>query len=229
MSRLFTATTGQMLQYVGSMGVTNRPTSILTWVKLTTVSGTKIAAYNNAAGSYMDLDMNSTKFRAVCGQSTGGNAVTTATPTAGVWYPVLLIYDAAGAVKIRAIGESVTGGNAGTFTAESSPNFCIGNDSRQPAVANIDGKISHVAVWDSELSAPDVASILAGAVPSSIDFANLMDYWALTDTSLTGINGRVLAVTGTVAFDADNPAVGSTVLAPPPPGNFPMFNPLFSF
>jgi hypothetical protein len=210
MSRVFTNTTGQMLQYVGSMGITARPVTLFMWVKfVTSLAGSKMLAYNNVSGSYIDIDISATKIRTTATQSSGGSASTTATPSADVWIPVIGIYDGSGVVNTYALTESVAGGNAGTFNAESSPNFCIGNDSRQPAVANINGKIAHVTMWSTALSAGDRTSLLGGAIPSGISSGSLIEYWALTDASLTGVNGRVLAVTGTVNSDTgDNPTVG---------------------
>jgi len=211
MSRVFTNTTGQRLTYTGSMGITARPLTLLAWIKFTSIAGTKMLAYNNVSGSYIDLELQSTKFYTEMQQASGGNASTTGSPSTATWYPVIMIYDGSGNVNIYALGESVTGGFAGTFNAESSPNFCIGGDSRQGAISDIDGKIAHVAMWSSALSSGDRTSLIAGATPSTISSGTLTAYWPLTDTSLVDtVSGKTLSITGTVNSDsADNPTVGA--------------------
>lgn len=215
MSRVFTAATGQHLTYTGSMGITARPVTLFMWIKFATVAATRNAlSYDNTAAANLRITANTGGIiRYSATQTTGGNSTTTGVPSTGTWIPVIGIYDAAGNTDLYAIGESVlNGGSAGAFIAESSPKFSIGCNTYQAAIPSVDAKIAHVTMWSTELDSTDRASLLAAADPATISTGSLIEYWALTDSSLTGTNARVLSVTGTVNNDdADNPTVGATV------------------
>jgi hypothetical protein len=212
MSRVFTAATGQHLTYTGSMGITARPVTLFMWTKFTTVAATRNAlSYDNTSAANMRITANTSGVvRLSVSQTTGANSTTTGVPSTGAWLPIIGIYDAGGNTDLYALGESVlNGGAAGAFIAESSPKFSIGCNTYQAAIPSIDAKIAHVAMWSTELDSTDRAALIAGADPSTISPGSLIEYWALTDASLTGVNGRVLSVTGTVNSDAgDNPTVG---------------------
>jgi len=70
------------------------------------------------------------------------------------------------------------------------------------------GDLASVGLWSTELTAADFAQLAAGAVPSTIQSAAIVDYWSLQSQAATqvGLNGRVLAATNT-AQAADHPIV----------------------
>lgn len=74
------------------------------------------------------------------------------------------------------------------------------------------GRIAEVCVWDSVLSAPDIAAFIAGVDPSIIAASNLRAFYPLRENSGTSIanlgldTGGDLSVTDW-AFDADHPTI----------------------
>ena len=112
------------------------------------------------------------------------------------WYLSVVRGDGTGGVgydgmKLDSLGETETKNNfEQVWTTESSPNLTIG-------AASLVGSISHVAMWNTYLSDAQVIE-LATIAPNAITgyATGLYDYWALTDSSLVGINGKTLIDSG---------------------------------
>lgn len=224
MSRVFTGGTGNTLDYVGSLGITSSPVTILKWVKVTTIAQGVITSYNNTSSARIRCGIDgSGHFWSEGIQQFGGTATNTATASTNTWYPVIEVYESTNDLRLHALSESVgAGGFVGTFVAESSPRFSVGTPSYNPATAAFTGKVAHIAIWSSQLNTTNINALIAGADPSTVSPGTLIEHWALTGASLTGANGRVLALTGTVSSDTgDNPPIGSspaTLSAPTPSG-----------
>ena len=164
-------------------------------------------------GNRWALDMSSSSF--VQSQARDGAAAslsnTSATVTASVWQLF-----AATATDDSNRASLLQGGNKGT-NAVSRPITAPTNTrvSANPLGNNpINGLVAHIAIWNIVLSDSDIASILTN-LPSSIQPANLQEYWPLTtgaspEPSL-GILGNSLTVTGT-SFAADDPYGAPVVL-----------------
>jgi len=72
------------------------------------------------------------------------------------------------------------------------------------------GYIGHVAVWKSALSSGQIASLAAGANPQTIDSANLVAYYPMTNAADVGeeiINGYDLTLNGSAAYNSENPTI----------------------
>lgn len=209
MSRSFAGTSGNYLSYSGSFSITTDPLTIFAWVKLNATTSGMICAYENTTTDYVALNNLSGSFRCLVEQEFGGNASTIGTASTATWYPVIGIFTAGNIAQIHALGESVDGGFAGAFQTEATPGFSVGSLLNNTGLDPINGKVAHVAIWSSELSAGDRSSLISGSDPSTIATGSLVEYWALTGASLLGLNGRTLTVNGTVTSDTgDNPTVG---------------------
>lgn len=223
MSRVF-STGGNFLRYTGTMGVTASPVTMFAWYRrIPTSAGywATITKYKNVPGSAeLALQVTSGDNAAFgCSQSGGyARAETGGAWTANVWIPIVGVYRADNTLQCYALSETPTAGSVGAFTAEASPVFEVGDGGTD----NTEGKIAHVAIWSSALSAGNITSLLGGADPSTISSGTLIEYWALTGSSLVGLNGRTLSVVGTVPSDSgDNPTVGAapaTLSSPTPSG-----------
>lgn len=80
------------------------------------------------------------------------------------------------------------------------------------------GLLAHLAIWRIALSAGNIASLRALALPSTVAASDLIGYWALTSSSGTHANqgidsGGTLTVNG-ATFNADNPTMASGVTIP---------------
>lgn len=209
MSRVFTGAAGNYLSFVGAMGITADPVTLFAWIKLATTSSGMVCTYENTSSHYIALNVLSGAIRTLIQQEFGGNAATSGTASTDVWIPITATYTDGTVANIRALGEDVDGGFCGAFQTPATPGFSIGSMIRDTGLAPIDGKVAHVTLWSSELSDPDVASLVGGADPSTIATGSLIEYWPLTGASLVGLNGRTLTVNGTVSSDTgDNPTVG---------------------
>lgn len=81
--------------------------------------------------------------------------------------------------------------------------------------AYVDGKISHVSIWNKQLTPTEVTDLATGGAggigknPQAVANANLVFYAALTSDATVTVGGISLSATGSVSYDADNPSVES--------------------
>lgn len=208
MSRTFSGAAGNYLSYMGSMGITAAPVTLLAWIKLAATTPGMVCAYENTGSHYIGLNNLSGNIRTLIQQEYGGNAATSAAASTDTWHPIIAVYTAGTIAQINALGESVDDGFCGSFQAESSPGFSVGSLIQNTGLAPITGKVAHIAMWSTALDSTARAALIAGGDPSTISSGSLIEYWALTGASLVGLNGRALSVTGTVNSDTgDNPSV----------------------
>lgn len=211
MSRVFTKVANQCLKYTGSMGISSEPFALFMWIKPTASSNTNGNGlqYWNTGSNYALMDLRATDvLHGGVNQTSGAGADTISTFTVNTWYPVILVYQADTNVYMYGLGDTIHLGSANAFVTEVSPKFLFGDDSGYQSIA---AKCAHIGFLKIEPTAGQISSFLGANIPTSIwsSSTEIVDYWELTDANLTGINGRVLSVTGTVASDsADNPAVG---------------------
>ncbi len=150
----------------------------------------------------------------------GGTAATPQTTigyTINTWQNALLLETSSSDHKVY-----INGGSVGSSTTDQTPTgedkMGVGILPYNSSWANyFAGKLAHVAIWDIALSAPDIASLAAGANPLAIQAAHLIAYWPLyNDANDDGGDGLNLALVGSPTFDTgDVPPVD----APPSPSN----------
>lgn len=104
------------------------------------------------------------------------------------------------------------GTNATNIAVTGQDTFRVGR--RLDDTSPFDGKIAHVAVWDTTLSDANAVALGGGDNPTTVATANLIAYWPLTGASLTDVvSGFVLSASGTTVDTGDNPAVDAFVPA----------------
>ena len=147
---------------------------------------------------------------------TAGNSAittnTTATMTASAWN------HAVGISTSAASRRSVLNGNwaeSGTNTTSRTPtgvtDLTLGVFPNGGSPSNEwNGYIAHVAVWDIALSQAEVEALAGGANPLTIQNANLVAYWPMTDSGtvtedVVGTND--LTLSGNTAYNAAAPTV----------------------
>lgn len=157
---------------------------------------------------------------------TAGNSAittnTTATMTASAWN------HAVGISTSAASRRSVLNGNwaeSGTNTTGRTPtgvtDLTLGVFPNGGSPSNEwNGYIAHVAVWDIALSQAEVEALAGGANPLTIQNANLVAYWPMTNSGAVGedvIGANTLTLSGNTAYSSENPTVdaaGSPLILP---------------
>jgi len=219
MSRVFDGTSANYLSGSMTLGM-SAGGSVLAWVKQATgtdINGT-IFQYSNTASTNFSGAAPASVFKAQGNQQYGASITSTTAVVDAVWTPVLFHFDG-GRPTIDMIGESTaTGGYYGAIATESAPELYVGIDGSTTFAA--EGKIAQVAVWSAKLSAPDIASVLGGADPSTISVGTLTSHWPMDGASLTDtVGSKVLLETGTVSSDpSDNPLTASGPVITGPAG-----------
>lgn len=96
-------------------------------------------------------------------------------------------------------------------TLSTHTSFTVGGAGATPSFI---GEISDVAVWNTALGDTEWATLKAGTAPEGVSAGSLVEAWALRELGdYTGVNGRTLAVTGTLTRSATDPFVRSSPAA----------------
>lgn len=138
----------------------------------------------------------------------GSNSTATATTD---WTHYCLVGNSDTTSTMYINGTASSGGAASQTSGTATSRIYVGWNS---IYNSWEGKFAHVAVFNKALSAGDVANLLLydpGSLATGGGVTNLVNYWALTTTSLTdSINSVVLGVSGTVNHDAgDDPTLST--------------------
>lgn len=199
--------------YAGAAGgiVTAYPFTMFCWVRATAGYGTGATALLEALAADTGLGANAViggiitaaNSRAYATQIGGGSInAFGAAPTAGTWQSMMVCHVSASLRKIY------FGGNA---PVQDTAAYAAGTLSGYKAVSigyrniasdlPVKADLACVGIWNMELTGTDYTALNGGAVPSTVQAANLVEYWSLLNAaSLTGVNGRVL--TGTALTDS---------------------------
>jgi len=196
------------LAYSGASFVDDYPFTIFVWTKVSTTQN----------GFALELALDPTPRTAVhqghgLVQSWGSMAaLSTASGLAGstsayssigvspnVWVPAMVVFTSSNLRKIYYGNGSV---KTSPVPVSQVPSVLTAFSVGKMAVQNTQywlGDLACVGIWSSELTAADFAALSAGAVPSTVQSADLVEYWSLTAqaASQTGLNGRVLVATDT--------------------------------
>lgn len=199
------------------------PCSLACWIKVANhpvafqVALMLCATFN--AGNFNDsyaLRTNSTDniFHVRCQDNAAGASTAAATLTNGtvdgIWLPWIGTISAGDNGRDVYVGAQ-SGTNGATRTVASALTKIIVGASAALSQEFV-GRIAEVCVWDGVLSAPNIASYIAGIDPSIIDAGNLRAFYPLrtdTGTSIANLGldtGGDLSVTDW-AFDADHPTI----------------------
>ena len=203
--------------------VTAYPFSLFIWVKPNAASlaasgmvfGVGDFGGNNEAQIHADGTVAGEKLKAFT--RTGTNSVT-AISTDGmvedVWIPVLAVFTAANSRTIYAgAGAPVTETTANLTTPFSFDRVVVGKRAKDDTLW-FSGLLAHATAWDIALDQDDFDALAGGAVPSTVQPEDLIEYWSLATQAATqtGVNGLVLTASNT-SQGADDPLGPSSELS----------------
>jgi hypothetical protein len=140
-----------------------------------------------------------TRMRAYTTIGSSVSAYSSRAETLGDWVPCMVVFATAGLRKVYYGNGAVQTETTSVPQVPAQLNaFSVGKQAVK-AANYFAGDLACVGLWASELNASDFAVLMAGAVPSTVQGASLIDYWSLLTQSATqiGINGRELAATST--------------------------------
>lgn len=185
--------------------VATYPFTIFAWTRATAVQAgfvAELAADPTFNGGHAGHGAYSSGSTMQAWSSTGGAAAAAASPravTVGDWVPCMVVFTAANLRKVYYGSGAMTSNTSFAQMSLASLNaFSVGKQAVR-AANYWKGDLACVGIWSSELSAADFAALSAGAVPSTVGAASLVDYWSLLTQAPTqiGVKGRVLVATDT--------------------------------
>jgi hypothetical protein len=136
------------------------------------------------------------------------------------WYPWCFRYQDGIARVDGTLGTNEDNATTHVWSGQSSPGFTVLTRQYNTNSGVFTGLVAHVAVWNTYLSQANVDSLIAGAVPDTIDTGNLTRYWALTTSSLTDSENSTVFTATNSSFDAENPTLGVNPIISPPTGPY---------
>lgn len=217
MSRFFNGTTNGHLD-VASATVSAYPMSMCAWVKLGALGAVgQVMNCGTSASSdnRFSLTVDAAGFVSVAARDTTQQLSTSFWPITDLtsWWLISATFTNATSRDAYLNGGSV-GSNVTSKTPGVSNAMAIGATTLPSAGFN--GFIAHVALWNLALSAADHAALMLG-LPSSVQAANLQEYWPLTNGASPepslGLNPNSMIVTATAVtgiYSSDNPQPGYT-------------------
>lgn len=139
-------------------------------------------------------------------------AETTAGYTASTWQHFGAVFTSS-TLRDMFIDGGSKGSNTGSQNPTGLTDFIVG--SHKKVSGNYwDGKICHVAVWDIALSDAEMATLAAGALPTSVQPGNLIAYYPLVSNGNASVGSYDLTEAGGATYDASDPLAGSVVVTP---------------
>jgi hypothetical protein len=212
MSRVFTGT--EKLTAAASP-IASGAATIIAWVKPNTLGNSRNVAYLSDSGALANFiqiaSMAAGTSRLHVANGANDVQVDAGNTGTGSWVLV------AGRTNGTNSHKSNVGNTSTTNTGTSSPVSLV----RTNVGEGFDGKIAHVAVWNTSLSDADIALLVGGDNPLTVQSGSLLAYWPLQDTGATesdAVGSNDLAVTG-ATHSTDDPPVDPVVTAPAAPSN----------
>lgn len=107
--------------------------------------------------------------------------------------------------------------SAGDIVTHAGTTFAIGGLQPGDDTRSFAGKLAHVAIWNRDLTAQEIADLSAGGNPLAVAATGLIRYWPLTANSSTHADqagsGHDLTVYG-ATYSSDDPAVAVATVNP---------------
>lgn len=207
--------TSQYLSLASSLVSGGLPYSAVGWFKSTSATVNQdIVSFGShtTVNPLLRLELNGATAGRVAAQQRDDAGVGGAIANDSAAYTIN-VWQHAGAVFISGTNRSafLNGANKGTNSSAmgttTTTRSAIGALLRSTAVGFFSGRLAHVSVWSVALADADFASLAAGALPSSVQAANLLAYLPLT-SDFTDTKGNVWTNNGSATIDgADNPTV----------------------
>ena len=174
-----------------SLSLANELT-ISSWININnTTAGAKVIVYKGSNSSYeFGLEVNRTSGKlSTLATSSGPVFTSNTTLVAGSWYHAALTKTIVGATITYTF--FLNGQPDGTGTTTLAPNYTSGITAigkfGSSSGGYFNGKISNLALWNSGLSAAQVATIYNNGIPGDISSLNPLAWWELG--SMMGFNG----------------------------------------
>lgn len=212
-------------------GTTDSAFSVGLWVKINSTSNSIFLSKQTDAsnGREYTVAYNGTKVEfALVDQSTSGAIYAQSTASAltvGTWHHVLVTYDGEGSetgikIYVDAVQDNPTQAVFGSYTAmeAGSANMFIG--SQTFGSFELEGRISQLSMWSSELTATEVSALYNAGTPVDptvnggdyVSSGNLVGSWDMENTGTTTVtdnsaNSNNGTLTNGAAFDADVPVI----------------------
>lgn len=214
MSRLFSNAAGDHLD--ASYTMPALPFTACAWLKLNTF-GTGIRIFDLGSDGTHRYSLGTSAADAAVAHHHDGTlsvATETAHPLSdGQWH--VAVGSWVGNSSRSAFSDGINKGtNAGARTSITPTAIVVGQDFA--ALARLNGRMAHLAIWGGTLSDADI-SLLATVSPNMVRPDILLDYWPLQSNSASepsyGSRGTILSVTGT-AFSTDDPVLNAGIIQP---------------
>jgi hypothetical protein len=186
------------------------PLSIFAWIKPgSAATSHMVAGSGNNAGGDCELIAFADGAAGVKAFSRAGGGSTNAANPASIqttWQPVLVCFDSSGQRRVfYAAGAVATDFTSSNAFGSAHNRFVIGCRGITDTLF-FAGDIAAVAVWQggSQMTQGHFDSLAAGADPSTVNAAQLIEYWRLLNaTDLTGTGGRTLTATAASTASTD--------------------------
>lgn len=219
MARNFEAASSDYIEAgdVPALDLTGDEVTLSAWVRLESMSTEKkvLAKWADAGGQFQYLLSITSSNRALFAVNAGGTTLVTGSTSLVIetWHHIAGVYDGS---TIRVFLDGADDGS--TAKSGSMPNTTApvrigagsgGAGTEQP----FDGDIGHCAIWDSPLSAGNIASLGVGISP--LNFANFPQFFAPLNGQTPEydvIGGLSLTVNGTTV--AEEPPIPHSIVAP---------------
>ena len=187
------------------------PITMFCWAKRVNTGSDQNVIYSGASTSvFAKLQTVSSSLSAygVYGQSAGFSAsVAQASNTEFGWSPMMVVVTATNVKTYYGVLNTTPGSTTHSYsdTLSTHTSFTVGGNGATPTFK---GEISDVAVWNTALGDTEWATLKAGTAPEGVASGSLVEAWALRELGdYTGVNGRTLALTGTVTRSGTDPFV----------------------
>jgi hypothetical protein len=153
------------------------------------------------------------------GGSGNEDANTSSGYSADTWHHACVVFENASSRHAYIDGGS-KGSDTATATIASLVRLMVGVYYYISFSQYFEGKISGVAIWETNLSDAEVSQLAGGTDPTTIQAGSLYGYWPLYDDRFDDIGSNDLVLSGSPTFDTeDEPALPPSKATTPNPSH----------
>lgn len=203
---------------VAAIDITGTALTVSAWVNPDTANSLDFVVSKGVDTTNVQYNLygNSGTLATELGDATGhDDASFAAAYVTGSWQHLAVRKNGTGAVAIALFrnGSLLVSGVSNRSIQNTANALFIGQRSDNNAITAMDGLVAEVAIYNAALSDPQIASLAAGANPTTVQAANLKGYWPLygdvsPEPDYSG-SGNVATIVGTVPKGATHPAVAA--------------------
>jgi hypothetical protein len=212
-SYVFTKASSHYMQLATAV-VTGPPATLMVWLDADGAAqdSALLAVGNSAASSRIqlsiesDLDASATSFNTTptAQSSQRGNI------NSSQWEHIAGVFASSTSRTVYLNGVAGTANTSSSVVAGFNNTILGARYTGGTRGAYLEGKLSHVAIWNIVLSGAEIATLAAGANPQSVQLANLVFYVPLNQSGATTdiISSNALTVSGPT-FSTNGPTVAA--------------------